>query len=107
MRTARSFSSGGYRFDDVCFLSMTPYSLPRYGASGDPRPVQIATVPVERRRLAGCIDGRVELEHKGRSPTQDLRCDNTAADVLWCVEGYGIVTIPDVSPPSALEGPIG
>jgi hypothetical protein len=39
IRTARSFSSGGYRFD-VAFFSMTPSSLPRYGASKNPRPVQ-------------------------------------------------------------------
>ena len=39
IRTARSFSSGGYRFA-VAFFSVTPSSLPRYGASGDPRPVQ-------------------------------------------------------------------
>ena len=41
MRTDRPFSSGGYRFD-VAFFSMTPSSLPRYGASGDPRPVHPA-----------------------------------------------------------------
>jgi hypothetical protein len=41
MRTARSFSSGGYRFV-VGFFSMTPSSLPRYGASGIPRPIHIA-----------------------------------------------------------------
>jgi len=39
MRTARSFSSDGYRFD-VAFFSMTPSSFPRYRASGDPRPIQ-------------------------------------------------------------------
>src|SRR5664280_2635574 len=38
--TARSFNSGGYLFDVGRFSSMTPSSLPRYGVSGDPRPVQ-------------------------------------------------------------------
>jgi len=48
IRTARSFNSGGYRFDDAR-LSMTPSSLPRYGVSGIPRPVHI--VPGTRRRV--------------------------------------------------------
>ena len=40
--TARSFNSGGYLFVVGRFSAMTPSSLPRYGVSGDPRPVQLA-----------------------------------------------------------------
>jgi len=39
--------TSGYRFDDAR-LSMTPSSLPRYGVSGIPRPVQSATRPTAR-----------------------------------------------------------
>ena len=44
MRTARSFSSGGYRFV-VGLFSMTPSSLPRYEASRIPRPIHTGTPP--------------------------------------------------------------
>ena len=50
IRTALCFSSGGYRFA-VAFFSMTP-TLPRFGTSGKPRPVQ------EGKRLAFLIRDR-------------------------------------------------
>jgi hypothetical protein len=42
MRTARSFSSSGYRFWEPSPRGIAPSSLPRYGASKIPRPVQHA-----------------------------------------------------------------
>jgi hypothetical protein len=77
MRTARSFSSGGYRFDDVCFLSMTPPNSVQARASGDPRPVQHG--PQARRRRTrsprhvvprrGVDATDNDLSHRGRRTT--------------------------------------
>jgi hypothetical protein len=48
--------TGGYRFD-VAFFSMTPSSLPRYRASGDPRPVHTLD------KATVLIDGQPLLAH--------------------------------------------
>src|SRR3974390_1363893 len=53
IRTARSLNSGGYRFVDGCGFAMTPSSLPRYGASGDPRAVQFGPTTELNTRWCG------------------------------------------------------
>src|ERR1019366_8488498 len=75
MRTARSFSSGGYRFGGG-FFSMTPSSLPRYEASGDPRPVHALT-PCGVHR--GSLTGHLAI----RSTGIDLGHGRPVSLVLW------------------------
>jgi hypothetical protein len=59
MRTARSFGSSGYLA--VVFFSMTPCSLPRYEASGHPRPVHLAGPRQTKQAGTSLSDGTVGL----------------------------------------------